>query len=226
MWSPSYPNCLASFLPWFQIDVRRGFSFWLRVSNPFWWSCWPMASGNIWFLSLPNHGFVPTHTLVLFPMRHASPSPTTWKDLIIVFHIMEILALFLFGFHTQSSMDSGWIYFCKTTIVHRFSLVMILLIDSVANAVENSNFFLSPQVPRSFGIASLFQWTHGNTSWCFAPFHRNLKHNSLAFSRIYFSVHARDIQYTRIASNTDFTSTNLPALEIHPKLQTFNLFSN
>jgi len=53
----------------------------------------------------------------------------------------------------------------------------------------------------------------------------NMKLNYLMFSKTPFRIHARDIQYTGMASNTNLTSTSQPPLESHRLHHVLSFFS-
>ena len=94
-----------------------------------------------------------------------------------------------------------------------------------ARAFEKRKMFLSPQPLKAFGKAMLSHFDEGCVYFSPNPDHMKRAHIFLIFSRIPFGIKANDIQYTRMASSTDFVRASLPALDHHMKLQLFSLFS-
>jgi hypothetical protein len=117
-------------------------------------------------------------------------------------------------------------YFWITTLVQRFSEEISFQLKFSCKGFGEKWMFFRPQPPRAFGVAMVSHLTHGNTKLSLEPAHKKFETKLSNFFQTPFGIHAKDIQYTGMASRTDLTNTNRPALDNHLKLHTFNIFSN
>lgn len=95
-----------------------------------------------------------------------------------------------------------------------------------AREEEKSSSFFIPHPPHFFGSVSKLNFAHENILLVCFPFQRNLEQRFCILVRIPLGIHAKDIQYTRVASRTILMSTSLPALERYLWYHILSLLSN
>lgn len=95
-----------------------------------------------------THGSKPSMTLSPFPTFHVIPLPTTPKEDVTAFHMMDVLEAHLLGNKIQSSRVRGNIYFVGTTTFQRLSIERIHHPTLAAKIFTNRLSSFSPNHPR------------------------------------------------------------------------------
>ena len=80
--------------------------------------------------------------------------------------------------------------------------------------LENNAGNFNPQPPKDFGFSKTFHEDQGKPIESLLPDHKNLKQIFLILSRIPIGIQ-KSIQYTGMASRTDFTNISFPPLDSH-----------
>jgi len=142
------------------------------------------------------------------------------------FHADEIPVLFQPGSWIQSMTCKGHMYLWYEIDDQRFCLVSKVHPIFAAKACAKYDRSFRPQPTHFLGIAMLSQLIHAKTRVSCPPFQRYLQHICLRWASIPLGIHAKAIQNTGVASNTDLMSTNVPALDRKRWLQCEILFSN
>jgi hypothetical protein len=94
--------------------------------------------------------------MISFTYPPSKMSPTTENEEIIAFQIIEQCDADLFGVLIQSSTESGEMYFCVTTCVHRLETEMSHQHTFAARALENKKKKFEPPTSQGFWQCNTF----------------------------------------------------------------------
>lgn len=104
-------------------------------------------------------------------------------------------------------------YLEMATLVHKLLQVLRCQLSFATRVEEKSSNFMMPHSPHFFGSERASHLTQENILPDCLPFQRNLQHRVCILESMPLGIHANDIQYTGVASNTTFMRVNMPALD-------------